>query len=197
VLPDPPDALRPVRTDTGRLPERPSGTLLPRRSAVLVLIYPDDRDAMRVILTERTGGGRVHDGEVSFPGGKTEPEDVDPSATALREAAEEVRLDPVAAGVEVLGELATFWIPASNFSLTPVVAIAARSPELEASPGEVAAILRPPLEAFLPGAPITIVERTIRGWPLRYGGYPVEGRLVWGATARILGQLGAILGGDR
>ena len=50
-----------------------------------------------------------------------------------------------------------------------------------------------PLDAFLDGAPIEIVERTIDDWTIRYGAYAVEGLLVWGATARILGQLGALL----
>jgi hypothetical protein len=51
------------------------------------------------------------------------------------------------------------------------------------------------MERFLPGAPIVIVERTIRDWPLRYGAYDVDGLSVWGATARILSQLGAALAG--
>ena len=50
-----------------------------------------------------------------------------------------------------------------------------------------------PLAAFLPDAPVEIVERTIRDWPLRYGGYRVDGLHVWGATARILGRLGALV----
>ena len=49
------------------------------------------------------------------------------------------------------------------------------------------------MATFLPGAPIAIVERTIGDWPLRYGAYEVDGLSVWGATARILSQLGAIL----
>ena len=64
---------------------------------------------------------------------------------------------------------------------------------LQGSPTEVARILEAPLAAFLPGAPIEIVERTVRDWPLRYGGYRIEGLHVWGATARILGQLGAVV----
>jgi hypothetical protein len=78
--------------------------------------------------------------------------------------------------------------------VTPVLAVADRRPALVASPSEVARILEPPLAAFLPGADIEIVERTIRDWPLRYGAYVIDGLRVWGATARVLGQLGAILG---
>jgi 8-oxo-dGTP pyrophosphatase MutT (NUDIX family) len=133
---------------------------------------------------------------VSFPGGKAEPDDRDAAATALREAAEEVGLDPDAAGVRVVGELDPLWIPVSDFAVTPVLALATRRPRLVASPDEVAAIVEPPVSRFLPGAPIETVERTIRGWPLRYGQYDLDGRSVWGATARVLSQLGAILGPD-
>jgi 8-oxo-dGTP pyrophosphatase MutT (NUDIX family) len=194
-LPAPPAELMPVRTDgVTRLPTTrlPGGST--RAAAVLVLIVPGDDGEARVILTERVDRGGHHAGEVSFPGGATEPFDADTAATALREAREEVALDADAAGVRVVGLLEQFWIPVSNFRVTPVLAIAQRRPELTASPSEVARIVEAPLGAFLPGAEIEIVERTIRDWPLRYGAYPIEGLRVWGATARVLGQLGAILG---
>jgi hypothetical protein len=60
-------------------------------------------------------------------------------------------------------------------------------------PREVARIVVPRLARCLPDSPIEIVERTIDGWPLRYGAYVVDGLSVWGATARILSQLGATL----
>jgi 8-oxo-dGTP pyrophosphatase MutT (NUDIX family) len=120
--------------------------------------------------------------------------DADLVATALREAAEEVGLDPVQAGVRVLGQLSIQWIPVSNFSVTPVVAVADRRPLLVPQPTEVAAILQPPLAAFLPDGELEWVEREIRGWGLRYAAYPVDGLSVWGMTARVLGGLGAWLG---
>ena len=85
------------------------------------------------------------------------------------------------------------WIPVSDFEVTPVVALATRRPILTPSPLEVARIVEPPVARFLPDAPVTMVERTIRDWPLRYGSYDLDGLSVWGATARILSQLGAIL----
>jgi hypothetical protein len=62
-----------------------------------------------------------------------------------------------------------------------------------AHPGEVAAILDPPVDIFLPGAPITMAQLERDGVMVRYGGYPWAGRHVWGATARVLAQLGAVL----
>jgi 8-oxo-dGTP pyrophosphatase MutT (NUDIX family) len=194
-LPPPLDALMPVRTDGGtwRVPGTPA---VPggRPAAVLVLVYPDDADEARVVLIERpTHDGRHHSGEVSFPGGKAEPEDVDAVATALRESSEEVGLDPDAAGVRIAGLLDALWIPVSDFAVTPVVAVAPSRPELIASPAEVVRIIEPPLSTFLPDAPLATVERTVRGWPIRYGHYEVDGLSVWGATARILSQLGAVI----
>jgi 8-oxo-dGTP pyrophosphatase MutT (NUDIX family) len=114
-------------------------------------------------------------------------------ATALREAAEEVGLDPDEAGVRVVGRLDRLWIPVSDFDVTPVVALAERRPTLVPAPAEVVRILTPPVARFLPDAPVEMVERTIRDWPLRYGAYAVDGLSVWGATARILSQLGLVL----
>jgi 8-oxo-dGTP pyrophosphatase MutT (NUDIX family) len=162
---------------------------------VLVLLYPDDAGDARVVLTERVTRDGHHSGEVSFPGGRAEPDDPDLAATALREAVEEVALDPVAAGVRIIGELERFWIPVSNYEVTPILALAERRPVLAASPDEVARIIEPGIATFLPDAPVEIVEQTIRGWPLRYGAYRVDGLVVWGATARILSQLGAVLAG--
>ena len=199
VLPAPLPAgraeLMPVFTD-GRLRPRLDPGATARPAAVLVLLYPDAAGEARVVLTERLTYDGHHSGEVSFPGGKADPDDADSTATALREANEEIGLDADAAGVDVLGRLDEVFIPVSDFRITPVVAAAAREPVLHGNAAEVARILTPPAAAFLPDAPVEIVERTIRDWPLRYGGYRIEGLHVWGATARILGQLGAVLAGE-
>lgn len=195
-LPAPADALIPVLIGPGpgpgpsRVPGSPG-----RAAAVLVLVHPDRHGTARVVLIERAGGGRHHRGEVGFPGGKAEPEDRDLETTALREAVEEVGLDAGASGLRVLGTLDPLWIPVSDFAVTPVLAAADRPPELRPSAAEVAAILTPPVAAFGPDARVVVVERTVRDWPLRYGTYQVDGRSVWGATARILSQLGALAAG--
>jgi 8-oxo-dGTP pyrophosphatase MutT (NUDIX family) len=179
-----------VRTRQGPPPGRPG-----RPAGVLALIYPDAEGFARIVLTERASRDGHHSGEVSFPGGAAEPEDADIAATALREATEEVALDAAAAGVQVVARLERFWIPVSDFEVHPIVAVAARRPELVPSPAEVARIVEPRLDRFVPGAPIVIVERMIGDWPLRFGAFDVDGLTVWGATARILSQLGAAVAG--
>ena len=203
-LPQPPAALMPVRLDTGerRGPAILTGPASARPAAVLVLIAPAvagpgtadaDVDA-EVILIRRVDRGGHHSGDVALPGGRFEDGDADAPAAALREAAEEVGLDSVAAGVRIVGDLETFWIPISDYRVTPVLAIASRRPDLIASADEVAEILWAPLSAFLPAAPIEIVEADVLDFRVRYGAYPIPGAQVWGATARILGQLGAVVG---
>ncbi len=200
-MPAPPAILMPERLDAGggRFPDGIFGSETARPAAVLVLITPasDDADAAaEVILIRRTDRGGHHSGDIALPGGRIEPDDADAAAAALREAEEEVTLNVSGAGVRVIGELESFWIPVSDYRITPILAIAARRPELVASLDEVEAIVRVPLAAFLPDAVIEVVETEIRGFRLRFGAYSTTGLRVWGATARILGQLGAIVGQD-
>lgn len=192
VLPEGPAALVPRHAPSGApLPEGPAA----RVAAVLVLVFPGAAGEARVVLIERASGGGHHAGEAAFPGGRAEPGDPDLVATALREAAEETGLDPGACGLRVLGTLPPFAIPVSGHVVTPVVAAAARPPELRPAEAEVVRILTPPLAAFLPGAALEHVERDVPGMRLAYAGYRVEGLHVWGMTARVLGGLGEHLAG--
>lgn len=195
-LPAPLDLLLPTVLGDGpqrrtRLTPPPGGAARP--AAVLALLYPDRSGTARIALIERPAYDGHHAGEVSLPGGKREPDDADPVATALREAAEEIGLDAERDAVRVVGTLEPLWIPVSDFHVTPIVALAPARPPLVAHPGEVARILEPPVARFLPQAPVDVIERTVGGWPLRYGHFEVEGLSVWGMTARVLSQLGAVL----
>jgi 8-oxo-dGTP pyrophosphatase MutT (NUDIX family) len=199
TLPPPDPAIEPrllLRPGANRLPDwaGPRSRPSEREAAALVLLFPDEHGETRVLLTERTSELR-HGGQVSLPGGRREPGDAFPAGTALREAAEEVGLDPVGAGVRTVGELDVVDVRVSSFLLTPVLALAVRTPVFVPHPGEVAAILLPPVEIFLPGATVTMVEAERDGMHMRYGGYAWDGRHVWGATARVLAQLGALLAG--
>jgi len=200
-----PSPLPPARPDidatilrTGRLPEGVRRTMdgPSRDAAALVLLYPDDDGDASIVLMVRPGGDHVHAGQVALPGGKREDGDVFPEGTALREAREEVGLDADAAGVTTLGVLETVDVRVSGFMMVPVLAVAERAPRLVADEREVAQLLTVPVHHFLPDAPVEVIEEDRDGWRLRYGAYPVAGHRVWGATGRVLGQLGAVLGQD-
>ena len=197
VLPAPPEALVPIRLDGAPWKLPAEGAASARAAGVLVLIAPDATGEARVVLIERTSYDGHHSGEIAFPGGAAEPGDPDLAATAVREAGEEIGLDPVAVGLRIVGELEPFWIPVSNFRVTPIVAFAEHLPAWRPDPREVARVIEAPLASFLPDASITTIERDVREWRIRYGAYALaeiaDGPAVWGATARILGQLGAIL----
>ena len=90
-------------------PER--GIAGARAAAVLILIGPDEAGDARVVLIERTTYDGHHSGEMSFPGGAAEAGDADLVATALREAGEEIGLQPESIGLRVIGQLEPFWIP--------------------------------------------------------------------------------------
>lgn len=197
ALPDGPAALMPVLAETGAVRTWPRGDeSTARQAAVLVLLYPGQAGEAFVLLTERVDRGGHHSGEVSFPGGRAEPGDADATATALREAAEEVGLDVAQAGVRVLGTWPQLWIPVSDYAVTPVLAIAQRRPRFVLQESEVARIVEAPVRAILPDAELSHHERDIRGWRIRYAAYPIDGLAVWGMTARVLGGLGAVLGGQ-
>jgi 8-oxo-dGTP pyrophosphatase MutT (NUDIX family) len=97
----------------------PQQTVTPRAAAVLVLLT-DGPDGVQVLLTERASGLRTYPGRLSFPGGSRDPADADPAGTALREAHEEIGLNP--ASVHILGVLPTFRDPQEKYIVTPVLA---------------------------------------------------------------------------
>jgi 8-oxo-dGTP pyrophosphatase MutT (NUDIX family)/ribosomal protein S18 acetylase RimI-like enzyme len=195
-LPAAPAILTPIRLDSPEALFPPDAGRRGRPAAVLVLLFADAEGEARVLLTARASGLGAHAGEVSFPGGSADLDDADPIATALREAAEEIGLDPGACGLRVIGGLEVFALTVSGFRITPVVAVAERRPQCRPAPGEVARIIEAPVDAFLPDAPVELEERVIRRRLIRYGLYPVEGERIWGATARMLGQLGAQLAAE-
>ncbi len=177
-----------LRDQAGQLARQmtPGPGVTPREAGALLLLYPHDDD-LWVPLTVRSSALPLHRGEVSLPGGGVDPEDSGPVAAALREAHEEVGLDPSA--VEILGTLTPFYIPPSNFRLTPVVGWMESVPTLHPNPTEVEAVFTVPLSRLLDPATIVVEEWTRLGVPLQVPFFSLEGYKVWGATALLLSEL--------
>ena len=159
-----------------------------RPAAVLIALEP----GRGVWLTRRSAQMPNHAGQVSFPGGKIEPGDASVEAAALREAQEEIGLDPAAA--EVLGRMDDF-ITGTGFHITPVVALVPRGVVLAPDPGEVQAVFCLPFETLLdPGQPHN--RRVFwRGGEQDVVVWPHEAHVIWGATAKILLDLARRLRG--
>lgn len=155
------------------------------------------RDTPTVLLTLRTLHLSTHSGQIAFPGGRCDAQDASPSATALREAHEEVGLAP--RYVQVLGELPTYTT-GSSFIVTPVVALVEPPPHpLQANPHEVAEVFEVPLAFLLNPAHHRLhrmywqgVQREWFSMPypanqhLGEVGEAEKERFIWGATAGIL-----------
>lgn len=155
-----------------------------RPAAVLVGLVPREA-GLSVVLTLRNAGLRHHAGQVSFPGGRVEPDDDGPLAAALREAQEEIALEP--ARVQPLGwldPLATI----TGFRVSPLVALVEADTRFEPDPNEVASVFEVPLAHLLAPSNLHRVEIQFRGRPRHVLEYvPHEGGArIWGATASML-----------
>lgn len=157
-------------------------------AAVLVAIT--ERAEPGLILTQRPETMRRHPGQVAFPGGRVDPDDADAVAAALREAQEEIDLDPAA--IEVIGSLASYRT-ITGFAVTPIIGVIAPDLPLTPHDAEVAAIFELPLAYALD--PANRVERrvTFQGAERRYYETIWQDRRIWGATAAMLANLAARL----
>jgi 8-oxo-dGTP pyrophosphatase MutT (NUDIX family) len=162
-----------------RRPLVPPQDLVP--AAVLVLL--ERVPGYSMVFTKRTTQVDHHKGEVSFAGGMRDPGDADPRATALREAHEEIGVEPRA--VTILGELDRL-VTVTGFEVTPVVAAVDAGIELRANPAEVEKVLRVPLHHLRDAGQWFEEERWWRGEAYRLRSCRFEDCVIWGATSRIL-----------
>ena len=195
-------ASRPIPFDERLLPRGPDGEATRRRydrasfpparlASTLLAIYPGLDGGLVIPLTVRRSGLRAHAGEVSLPGGAVDAGDPSREAAALREAWEEIGLEPSV--VRIVGALDDVWIPVSNFELRPFVGTLASRPMLVPHDAEVAAIVELPLAALFDPAVVGTEEFSGRNFTVRAGAYRHGGVRVWGATALTLGMLADVL----
>ena len=155
------------------------------KAAVLIPLLLK-QDGLSVLLTQRTNHLRDHAGQISFPGGRMDPQDQSPNDTALRESKEEIGLDP--GRVEIIGHLPQY-LTVSGYSVTPVVGLVQTQAEYVLDEFEVADVFDVPLSFLLDPA-----NHQVRLWQSEQGGrrfysMPYENRFIWGATAGMLRNL--------
>lgn len=182
-----PDAIGPPRGDHAidlRHGWDPEATP-PRRAAVLVpVIRRQDGDA-HLLFTERAAGLRQHSGQISFPGGKMDPGET-PLEAALREAEEEIGLDP--ALVRPLGYL-DGYLSGTGFFIVPMVGLLEGAPPLALNPAEVASAFEVPLGFVLDAANHAVHTRRWQGGERQHYAMPFGDHYIWGVTAGILRNL--------
>jgi 8-oxo-dGTP pyrophosphatase MutT (NUDIX family) len=152
-------------------------------AAVLAPLYQDESGEVRVVLTKRPDTMPTHAGHISFPGGRPHPEDRNPVDTALREANEEVGIDPAA--VEILGFLPTIDTVEFSLLVVPVVGRVATPLNLVRSEREVERIHTPRLEDLADADRWWSIPWN--DWDVWY--YDLDGDTLWGATARMVRDL--------
>ena len=163
-----------------------------RRSAVLVL-FADGPDGPDLLFIQRSKGLRVHAGQTAFPGGVIDATDEGPVAAALREAAEEVGVDP--GDVDVVATLPELFIPPTGFRVVPVLAWW-RQPRAVApiDPGEVAAVDRISVRELADPAGRLMLHRPSG---IILPAFRVRGTLIWGITAELVDRLLGLAGWER
>ena len=156
---------------------------------MLVPVYRGDDGELRVVIVVRADDGGLHGGQLGLPGGKPEPGDRDLRATALREAEEEIGLDP--STVEVVAELASFDTRATGWRVHPYLARVPADARWRLDEAEIVGVLTPSIRALAdPDARGKLPFTSLRfPEPLLVDGIDVEGHVLWGMTLRLLDDL--------
>jgi 8-oxo-dGTP pyrophosphatase MutT (NUDIX family) len=163
-----------------------------KKSAVLCLLF-EEAGEWKFYLMLRNSYKGVHSAQVSFPGGKREETDKDYKETALREAQEELGINPNE--VEILGELSTMYIPPSNFLVYPFVGVVRAKQNIAPDPIEVKEVIVANLKDILGLKAVSNSFVKVSGGAgrIKVNHYTVNNHIVWGATGMILAELAYIL----
>ncbi len=164
-----------------------------RKSAVLVLLYPDEEKNSLLPMQERTAYKGVHSRQIGLPGGGVEKVDSDYEDTALRETEEEIGVER--REIKLLGRLSKIYIPPSNYLVQPVVGIARSRPNFVLDPVEVKSLLEAPIQSFTgENAFQTAMVKGRTEEEFEVPCFRVQNHVVWGATAMIMSEFREIMG---
>lgn len=160
-------------------------------SAVLIILYPSNQRLNTVVILRNEYDG-AHSGQISLPGGKKEKSDIDFKHTALREAQEEIGINP--SEMEIVGQLSRFYVRPSNFIIYPYIAYCARRPDFYPDQTEVQRIIEIDILNEINFS--KIINKTItfkNNIQVNAPGFEVGGEFMWGATAMIFSELIQVL----
>ena len=180
------------RDEFAAFPELHSGRNQPVAAAVLIPVIA--RPEPTLLFTQRTLHLSKHSGQISFPGGRSEPGDLSPVETALRETREETGIEP--ALISIAGFLPRY-LTGTGFDISPVVGVVAPGFALIPDAREVAEVFEVKLSFFLDPANLREVSRELGGKPRRVQLFEPEGRFIWGITAALLSDFAGRLNAAR
>jgi len=167
----------------------------PKKSAVMILLYPSiNSSAIHVMLIVRAENEKGnHSGQISFPGGGFDEEDVDLAVTALRETEEEIGVDRKL--IKVIGELSSLYIPVSNYLVRPFVGICEQKPVFNKHSLEVDDLLEIEINEFLSEKNKTTSDIFLKllNRTMNVPCYKIGGKIIWGATAMIIAEFAEII----
>jgi 8-oxo-dGTP pyrophosphatase MutT (NUDIX family) len=161
-----------------------------KEAAVMILLYPKN-DLIHTVFIQRPAYDGVHGGQISFPGGKKEKADHDLTATALREASEEIGI--IRSEINVINTLTPLYIPVSNIIVTPVVGWLDKEPVFIRQEEEVVFIIEADIRSLTDPSAIKIKPFEIRGEMIDIKYFDYKEYVIWGATAMILHELFTII----
>ena len=177
-------AALPTFSDYDLSDQRPDGAVLKQAAVLVPLVVRDG--ILNVILTRRSHHLPTHAGQIAFPGGRCEESDANVGATALREAHEEIGLDP--SFVTLIG-VSDAYETVTRFAVTPVVALVDATADFSADPGEVDEIFEVPLAFLMDPLNHEPQSRDYNGVARQFYAMPYGDYYVWGATAGMLRAL--------
>lgn len=155
-------------------------------SAVMILLF-FEKQILKTVFIKRASDNTVHSGQISFPGGKSEPEDKSSEETALRECEEEIGIP--ASQIRILGELTTLFIPRSNFLVHPIIGFMDKKPIYNSDNKEVDYIIETDVLKHDYNNPDSTTLELFPGYNLDVLGFDLGSDFLWGATGMIFTEL--------